>query len=227
MKLLTLVRFGQEQHIREFISKGLIYMNQISYFQKLEDSGLRGDRDENMTALYQPYDIELEINGRKIEDFAGPISLYVPDEDQEKITNIFCMLHICEGMQIREDKKIFDPRVLKFGDSMAIVSDLVEFEKRLKKKLNQMLNDSKITQANYRPVNYVPYNSYSGSMNAFNKTDLYSWQNEFRIGISASKKEETFQFEIGSLKDICAFHKTSDFKNFIKHRNDGSNELCF
>jgi hypothetical protein len=39
----TLIKFGQEKHLLQLQNEGLLYMNNLSFFWKIEDDELRGD----------------------------------------------------------------------------------------------------------------------------------------------------------------------------------------
>ena len=43
-EVATLVKFGSHEHIMQLQQTGLLYMNNLPYFWKIEDKELRGDR---------------------------------------------------------------------------------------------------------------------------------------------------------------------------------------
>lgn len=42
-KFGTLVKFGQQEHLKLLQEEGLLYLNNLQYFWKIEDQELRGD----------------------------------------------------------------------------------------------------------------------------------------------------------------------------------------
>ena len=57
-----LVKFQNQPYADSLYKEGLIYMNPLSYFQKLEDNNLRGDMYENLAAWWQPNKTNVFIN---------------------------------------------------------------------------------------------------------------------------------------------------------------------
>ena len=49
----TLIKFGQREHLLRLRDEGLLYMNNLPYFWKIEDDELRGD----------PFDCIAEVAG--------------------------------------------------------------------------------------------------------------------------------------------------------------------
>lgn len=226
---IFLARFSEHKYITSFVKKGELYMNPISSFQTIEDGNVRGDSHENRTSLLQPQNIQLEINGHAFDpkNFAAPISIYSPDDDKERITHIFSMLSINNQSHVRDDMRIFDPRINEFGDTAALIpnKNIGIYFQRVRQKLQQLCDRGEIHSSKSSLVNYIPFGTYHGSTDAFTKPDAYKWQCEFRIGVSAYQDSSPIVLELGSLEDICYTIKISDMKNRVEIAADGKTYL--
>lgn len=221
-------KFGQEDHINQFVKKGELYCNTIDHFRKIEDDNLRGDRVEGSTAVYSEnyiqnnkyFNITLGDGPNKItinkEDLIGPVSIYNTEDDDLKSTHIFSMANIYNGLKIRSDNKIFDPRVLDFGDTMAMVTDLKSFKDRITKACKIACNNGEILTYAMRPVEYVA-NDHDSGWGIFNKFEKYAWQQEVRLALSVPdySPSKPFVLKLGPLEDICRIIKTNKFKNQV------------
>ena len=47
----TLIKFGQQEHLLRLRDEGLLYMNHLQYFWKIEDDELRGDPFDCITEV--------------------------------------------------------------------------------------------------------------------------------------------------------------------------------
>ena len=129
MRVLGLLKFGKRAHIEEFIRAGHLYMNPLSYFVRLENEMLRGDKDEGSTFCMQPdkAKLSIEIDGefKEIPGIVGPILFR---EDANLIANIFCMY------AVRHDPAtpLFDPQNLDFGNTYVLLTRGDAFLRRVK-----------------------------------------------------------------------------------------------
>lgn len=83
--------FEKQEYADQFLD-GLLYMNTLDYFVRLEedeDSG-RGDRYEGVDSWLQPNEIQIEVNGVVLNsaDLAGPVSIQM---HHHLVKNVFCM----------------------------------------------------------------------------------------------------------------------------------------
>lgn len=211
---IVLVKFQDEQYIKPFYEKGLVYMNPLSFFQKIKNNDIRGDKNENLTRILQSESIL--VNNVSVP-IMGHIELYDPNDDIDKFTHIFCMSSLCSGDNIGKNGKIFDERIHNFGNHLVIVHNLKEFFNRLKAAVHKLIKNKRILGCKTDRVIYINENKYSGKTNVFNKFSSYSWQKEWRLAIRTNKDtKQPFHFEIGGISDISKILDTNDFKNEIK-----------
>jgi hypothetical protein len=60
-RVLGLFKFGKRDHIEELVRGGLLFMNALSYFVKLENDELRSDRDEGLIHVIQATGATLSV----------------------------------------------------------------------------------------------------------------------------------------------------------------------
>jgi hypothetical protein len=212
---IMLIKFHENRYINPFYEEGLIYMNTLPYFQQIKDKQIRGDKCENLTSVLQPNKVKVLINGIEITDIISPITIYNSPDDLNKFTHVFSMVSLCNGDRTRKDNKIFDERVRNFGDMLVVIFNLKEFFNRLVKKLNYFKKNGDILSFKMDRVFYININNYHGQMTAFHKVNEYSWQQEWRLAITAINVNNPFQFEIGNIADISKKMDVKDFKNEI------------
>jgi len=218
---VLLAKFGTKEHIECFQS-GKIYMNPISKFNRVEDSkGLRGDKLENMTDIVTPDSFEMKSLDGKItlteKDLLGPIYIRNPKNDRDFISHIFCMSCIHKDTLVRDDKKIFDPRVKEFGDTVALIlfNNISVFFDKIQNAFNKEEADP-LFFGKTGLIKYLPEKINNSRYDAFTKLNTYAWQNEFRIAISNFQYEKEFILNVGDLSDICKVISIDDFKNNVK-----------
>ena len=51
-EVATLVKFGSHEHILQLQQTGLLYLNNLPYFWKIEDQELRGDRYDGVDNIH-------------------------------------------------------------------------------------------------------------------------------------------------------------------------------
>ena len=191
-------------------------MNTVSYFKNNEKQSI-GDCYEGIDHCFQPKDIQLIVNGRRITQILSPVTL---EDGGNKYTHIFSCFCIYEGLPMREDLKIADDKVSDFGNSFCLMRPRAFLE-----KINEALSKNEnINSYSCDLVEYVNSESYKGEMGIFKKFDSYSWQQEYRIAIQAKKdKDIPFLLKIGSLEGVACIVKISDFINRVHIENNKQN----
>ena len=219
-RVVTAVKFSKNEHITSLQKEGLIYMNPVSYFQKLVNDEQMGDNKENLTHVFQPDKVELKINGDTLDakDIAGPIYVRNPADDKYQTTHIFCLSCLSEKDMVRDDYKIFDDCVRDFKntDTMLLITNLTEMDKRLRNALQKLERDGSIMKPNYDRVNYIDYTSHNGAVDIFNKSNSYEYQKEWRLIVSVPKGSKVpFKFNVGNIEDISIVLPLKDFRNKV------------
>lgn len=201
----TLIKFGKLEHLDQLRNEGLLYLNNLSYFWKIEDDELRGD----------PFDCAIQV-------IRGPkVTMVMPDGNEvtvcrdytmkiqpiepEKI-NIYCMYalrpHIEGAFPVNE-------RNLRFGDHALILINPNEFMRRLE----STFKGQKIV-AKGGLVEYVN-DKHNGKLGPFRKFDRFSYQYEWRLVCSGGMGEPR-KIQIGSIRDISAILPSNDVNKQIK-----------
>ena len=206
-RVLSLFKFGQRDHIEEFVRDGHLYMNTMSYFAALEAKTLRADKDEGSIFCMQSdkAKLSMKIDGefKEIPGLLGPILFR---ENQDQTANVFCM-YALRGSQA---SKLVDPRIFDFGATYALLTNGDEFLRRVKVAAQ---NSGKFLQ--WRLVTYVDRDRYSGRMGIFTKFSSFSYQSEFRIALSPSDGCP-YSLWIGDLSDVAVTGELAQVNNVLR-----------
>jgi hypothetical protein len=169
----SLIKFGEEPHMKSFYEKGVIFMNNLDVFRKTEDGDLREDKYET---LYK----QSEINNVRI--FLGENKVGVAEKGlfqlwyDRPMGNIFSMYALKTRENLTDIK--IDEECKKFGDTCVFILDINEFISRVKKAA-----ESAGYELIYSPVEYFDLKQFHGKWSVFNKPLRYSYQSEFRFFI--------------------------------------------
>lgn len=213
---VALFKFGQSEHIQRFYNEGELYLNTVSYFKNLDDKKLRGDRNENITQSLQSSKTKVGISTLGMPDMVlntvGPIKFYLSHQDKHQFTHIFSMSILCAGDNMDNDK-IFDDRVKEFGDEVIVICNTKKFFSRLTEYFNKLTDEGSLQSSEGDIVKYFDFNTHHGELDIFSKSQEYSFQKEWRLGVRSLNHSDPFLLKIGSLKDIAVIAKTEDFFN--------------
>lgn len=195
-----LLKFGARNHIQDFRDNGLLYMNTLAAFSKLEADMARGDCFEGSTTIIQPKHAEIVFDASKIGfgtfainpmELTGPVRIGL---QRTASCNIFCLFAITKPT----DGELVDKKNLCFGDSCVLILNPTEFLKRV---FHAAL------ESGFKPtsalVEYYDTNEYSGETGRFRKRSIFDYQNEYRIVVEPGSHEPLI-LSIGSLIDITS-----------------------
>ena len=205
-----------KKYVHSFLNDGLIYMNNINYFRKLEstDIALRGDPNEGLAASFQAEKMILELNGRTIKDLVGKLDLRIENNDN---INIYSMTKISDGKIFEAgDSGLFLSRnFLEFGDRAIAITNINEFEKRLKAAMLKAPDIEPLYEDRViaRQVNYLCHNGHHREMDIFSKFDSYSWQYEWRFAFRTRLVKGAYSLRLGNLLDIAHVFETEFLLN--------------
>lgn len=207
--IVGVLKFGSRQHI-ERLAQGLLHMNTLGYFIKLETCSLRGDSHEGTSHIFRGdgaiLQIEIEGQFRPVGELKGPIR-YRSDENLK--VNVFCMYLLREG-----PSGIFvDPRNFDFGDTFAIFTDFDEFMKRVQAAVagtGQMVQ--------WSPVEYIDSAFYAGPAGIYKKESSFSYQSELRLALLPGYGSR-HELEVGDLSDIVTVGTSKDLQNIKLRRH--------
>ena len=200
----VLVKFGQHSHILKLQEKGLLYMNNLPYFWRIEDEELRGD----------PFDSVHEVRrGRK-----GKISWSNGEKEPTKITNWTLRIHSPESKKInifciyalRPFAGTFpvDEKNFRFGDYALVVTNPQQFIDRigLYLKGQNIKGDANL-------VEYVD-DGHIGKVGPFKKLKRFAYQSEWRL-VCYDGPEGARKISIGSIRDISFIIPSSEINEKI------------
>ena len=197
---ILFVKFGQKEHIEGLQNKGLLYLNTVDFFKKLEsEQGVRGDFLEGASEIKNIYEQDksiLTINpGGKDEIHLNLTKAQIRQFFNYK-GNIFSLFSIFNNK--KETKEIeFEKSMKSFGDTALIITNVSEFLKRVKLEL-----DRQKYKFDWRLVDYYNENERNlKELNIFSKASTFQNQNEFRIYVE-NVNNKPLKIEIGSIKEI-------------------------
>ena len=207
INLFGLIKFGQKVHLEELYRKGVIYMNHLSEFLKLDDNVLRGDKYESLAEIKEIFNIEVSHQGKNV-GYAknGKLSLW----NNELSGNIYSMYTLFTNDKLEELR--INEKCKEFGDAFVIISNVEEFISRIKKEACKQGLDIV-----YGTVDYVNAKEYVGNWSVFKKPIEYSYQKEFRFFIRQNSSGP-FCLTLGSIEDISLMLDSGDLDklNFAK-----------
>lgn len=199
-QVAILFKIGQKEHL-EMLRHGLLYMNTLDYFIKLEADGARADSYEGTDRILQPqhvrdFVIEPHVPGLSPhrvnpKDLAGPIRM---GRRQTSACNVFCLCIVREpivGPVFPEVHDWFGEHFVLFTDTQAFLDRVVLAAKRQELRIEA------------RPVEYFDESEYSGETGRFRKRSCFAYQREYRIAAEPGL-EGPRRFEIGDLTDITS-----------------------
>jgi len=212
-RILALFKFGNRQHIDEFVGAGHLFMNTLKYFRERETKDiLRSDKYEGTIHCKQTDGATLSIKQNdtwlKIGTIQGPI---LASDGSEENTNVFCMYAFMDNVSEKIDPKNFD-----FGDTYAILTDGDEFLLRVRKAAER-----EGLTLRHDLVEYVDRSTYNGVMGVFRKFSEFAYQSEFRISV-VSYLKGPYSLRIGDLSDISLTGNLEELNDRIRiKRTDG------
>lgn len=224
-----LLKFTKKEYA-ESLLKGNIYMNSLHTFKSIEDKGAEMTQDiyEAMEHVTQSNEFEYLYvpNGNPDgSDWLFPSKhliggVWRPNNDHQ-FFKAFCMF---EMKYDAEEKNIYpiDPRILDFGDTYVLITNIIEFTKRLDKAI--LANSDEIEpMVVFGPVTYFDEMKYSGALGPFKKRETYSWQNEWRICLDLKQKnQDAYCLNIGDISDIAIMGNTKKMVEYIRFLDDDS-----
>jgi len=193
-ELVALFKLGEERHMRAQVSEGLVYLNSLGYFRKLEASRVQADPDEATGYCWQMPDSLLEIQVEETWQTLGRVNGGIRSHDELlNSLSVFCL----HG---RHRQDCVDPRVLAdlgLGATFVLFSNPNEFFRRLYRAAME-----EYYQVQFGPVEYVDRFTYNGPMGAFRKFKERERESEFRVVLSPGD-DEPITSKLGSLQDVA------------------------
>ncbi len=185
----TLMKFGQRELLTQLQNEGLLYMNNLPYFWKIEDEALRGDPFDCVSEVARGPRISLTLPDGKAVVMEGEWTLRMHPHEPEKI-NIFCMYALRPGISFPVDESNF-----ALGDHVLVLLNPVEFMRRVESTLRAERIEAKGDLVEYVPDEYV------GKVGPFKKRKRFAYQSEWRF-VCLGGPGGPRQLRIGSIADI-------------------------
>ncbi len=216
------------------LQRGLLYMNSVDYFAKLEGedgAALRRDELENVylklssgTRNGVVSELVLQIEGQD-EIVLGPETVMTLNLPRPETVMVYCMGSVSatadgEIPGLENGLLRFSDSFRKFGTHVLRITNHQEFSKRLSKAVtaHPHLYNSPFFEGGYGQVDYVDFTEYSGPVGLFRKPMEYAWQREFRICFGAEpealNERGALELNIGDLSDIT---EITTVEKFIAH----------
>jgi hypothetical protein len=194
--------------MERLVSEGLVYMNTLEYFAKLEADSVRGDENEGVGHLLQHHGVRIGVK-EKVEDkwmpigpLAGPIKFRNRDWI---VPNVYCMY----GLRASVASALVDPRNFTFGDTFVFFKEGDEFIRRAKQAALAAGHTLRCHM-----VEYINENVYNGPMGPFRKYSTFSYQSEVRFALTPGTGAP-YPLQLGDLADIVAL--TGSLAEVNKH----------
>jgi hypothetical protein len=185
-----LMKFSKHKYLEDFRRKGLLYMNPLAYFARLESDVARSDRSEGSTRIIQPHHIKeftfahplVGSIKAKPEEFSGPIKISLQDTAS---CNVYCMFAVTKPV----GSEPVDARNRAFGDSFVLVLNTQEFLNRV--SLAAQANDLTGTCGF---VEYYEPTEHTGETGPYRKPASFAYQNEFRFVMKPGSANPIFLY---------------------------------
>ena len=212
----TLIKFGQQEHLLRLRDEGLLYMNHLQYFWKIEDDELRGDPFDCITEVARGPRISFPSADGKELFVEGNWTLRMHPPEPEKI-NIFCMYAL---RPLTKGTFPINERNLRFGEHALVLMNRDEFMQRIELTLK---SQKIVAKANL--VEYVD-DGYAGKIGPFRKLRRFSYQSEWRL-VCKEGPGGPREIRIGSIRDISEIIRSDEVNKEIRihYEQDGEPDL--
>jgi len=195
--IVLFIKFGSEENIKSLYENGLIYLNTIDYFQKLEDNDVRGDKFEgtvNIKNFKKTDELKLEITdtttGEKMN--LKPSKLQLRHYDSNPKGNLYSLYCIKQSDFLNTDELIIDSKVKEFGTHALFIRHTKIFIDKLTAEITKLNMFYKA-----KPIEYYDHENINSEINLFQKIQEYKYQSEYRIVVQ-NNKQEPLKILIGS-----------------------------
>jgi hypothetical protein len=207
-----------DQYVDSFVNEGLIFMNNIEFFRKYEDSdiALRGDVYEGLASSLKAEKINIYIGDHKVDGAVGKVDIRKNHED---LTNIYSMTKISDGniIEAGENGLFLSDKFKKLGNSAVVIGgkNIHEFQNRVKRAITASKEIYTLKQSGVvaKKVRYLSRDDHHGQMDVFDKFDEYAWQYEWRIAFKQNADNGPYALRIGNLSGISCVCKTNEMLN--------------
>lgn len=207
------------------MQKGLLYMNSLEYFSRLEGESAMALRRDELEKVYASYKagnngelttkllLKVEEGGVAKKLDLGQSAILTVDFPRPQNMMIFCMGALADdvGGNIPgeiDGKYKFDERFLQFGDHVLLITNAPAFSNRINEALKKEKNafSSPFFEGGYGLIDYINSRDHTGCIGLYRKDIKYYWQREFRMSFgvrdASLNDSEAYEFNISSIEDI-------------------------
>lgn len=202
---LGLVKFGQKCFMDDLVHRGIVYLNPLSHFIKLESDELRADPHEGADHCWQPDNVTIKWGEKEITGIIGGITYRSTEATRQ---NVYCMYTLRNSKAL----ELIDPRNFRFGDTYVWFRNKEEFLRRLRTAA-----EANGLSIRCGAVNYVDRSRHNGEMGALRKFNIFEYQNEFRAVVSPGTGQPLI-LEVGALSDIAIVGELATLNEHLKTR---------
>lgn len=210
---------------------GLLYMNSVDYFAKLEGeagAALRRDELENVYLKLSSgkrdgvvSELAFQVQGHD-EIVLNPEAVMTLNLPRPETVMVYCLGSVSAGhdgqiLGLDNGMLQFSERFKEFGTHVLRITNNVEFSKRLSHAIatHPHLYNSPFFEGGYGQVDYVDLSDYRGPIGLFRKPIEYAWQREYRLCFGAEPEalnnRGALELNIGDLSDITQITTVESF----------------
>ena len=228
-RIFFLSKFFSEEHHAEQFVRGRLYANRLGYFRELESQSVRADAYEGVSLLRGDVSLAATIDGLSTEriivpehELAGPSEVRM---DWTEHVNLICMHAAHSAGHVEIDYSQFDefkrqhieiPKdCLKFGDHAVLITDFLQFVKRVKAAVQKDENCCLV--GGLIMYSDDPAIDITGIDTVFCKHERYKSEREYRFAIlTGSDVCDPLILETGDLSDIAIRCNIAEINDLIR-----------
>ncbi|WP_214348428.1 hypothetical protein [Pseudomonas congelans] len=213
------------------LQRGLLYMNSVDYFAKLNGetgAALRRDTLENVYLKLSSgardgvvTELALRIDGHD-EIVLNPEAIMTLHLPRPENVMVYCLGSVSAGPDgqvwgLDNGMLQFSERFREFGTHVLRITNHAEFSRRLSQVIadHPHLYNSPFFEGGYGQVDYLDFSDYSGAVGLFRKPIEYAWQREYRLCFGAEPEalngRGALELNIGDLSDITQITTVESF----------------
>lgn len=223
--LYALIKFGQEQFLRDLLNTGSLYFSskqRLRGSKKENSDNFRYDSLEGAT-LYESHRFGVIINMKNPttgEDMNIPARRLVFSANPEIVHgNIVSFFGITDKSFVNNKMIPVDPKMKDFGSHFILIYDFQHFMRRIDAAFNRVkLNHS------LGKVEYFDEENHVGELHYYHKRSSLSYQNEYRIHIDR-ESTSPYLLKIGNLREFAVICHSDTLEHLDINLNADDNSL--
>jgi len=222
-----IINLGKYDYMKELVEKGLLYLNTLEFYRKLENDDERRDLNEGAVKVCNLQGGVLYIKDSETDEFktVAQLTKSTIRELNSNIQNlnVYCLYYLKSQMPIKNISALISSQVkLGFGDHAVIILDAPEFVTRIKRAA------IKKGYKHYRGlVKYVDLSAEEVEVGPFVKDQSFSHQSELRVAVYTGINDgNAIKLKLGSLQDIAIIMPTNslDALSILEDFDDTTHE---